>query len=128
MIDYTVMSADELRGEAQQYQHDNQSEGDPGYCEASNADWRYELVAPKALSDVFTTQQKAKEWLDAELDMDRSEQLGRDWSRLLTEQIEEPVTLLARNGRVYVWDGWHRIAAAIIKGESIKAIVGYPRA
>lgn len=52
---------------------------------------------------------------------------GRDgYGELLLEEIDQPVILVElSDGRFDIWDGWHRAAAAVIKGASgIRAIVG----
>lgn len=60
--------------------------------------------------------------------MDEDDGLNRDWRRLMVEPIREVVVLLMRNELAYVWDGWHRVVAAIATGRAVKAIVGRPHA
>jgi len=53
----------------------------------------------------------------------------RGYADLLLEQIEEEVILVElEDGRVDCWDGWHRLGAAIVKGDiGIPAVVGVPK-
>lgn len=48
---------------------------------------------------------------------------------LLTQDVHDPVCVVQHpDGRVDIWDGWHRVAATIVKGAStIKAVVGRRR-
>lgn len=84
-----------------------------------------ELVGPERFSD-FEGAAGAKAWLEREIEMDETECLHREWRALLSEEIREEVVVLDRGGRLYIWDGWHRVAASISRGIAVKAIVGRP--
>jgi hypothetical protein len=117
-----------LREEAQGYVHDNYTPGEDGFCNPKRASWQYaaEFELDK-LAHLMNDASEWKAWFDAELAMDRDDELHRDWGRLLVEPIEEEVVVLVRNGKGYIWDGWHRVAASIVSGrKTIKAIVGQP--
>lgn len=119
------ISACNLRDIAEAHQHDNQSEGDPGYCEAGAAEWALRTV-DAGLCVGFESPGEALEWLSEEIRMSNEEGLNRGWEALLVEEIREPVVLLERDGVLYVWDGWHRTAAARARGIRLPAIVGVP--
>lgn len=116
----------ELRRHAESVLGDNQSPGGPGWCRPSMARWTVELLSPEQLVNVFASPEEARQWLNSEIEMDRQDELHRDWHRLLVEDIREEVVLLIREGKAYIWDGWHRAAAAIATGRSLPAIVGRP--
>jgi hypothetical protein len=120
-------TAQQLREFADFYKYDNQEAGTPGYCEPKAADWTMELLPPAALTNIFANAEDARAWMDEEIKMDEEDKMNRGWSKLLVEDIREEVTLFIRDGKAYVWDGWHRTAAAIIKGVPVLAIVGRPK-
>jgi hypothetical protein len=117
-----------LREEAQGYAHDNYAPGEDGYCNPKQANWQYvDKFELEQLAHLMGDASEWKAWLDAELAMDRDDELHRDWDRLLVEPIEEEVVILVRDDKGYIWDGWHRVAASIVSGRTtIKAIVGQP--
>jgi hypothetical protein len=118
---------DELREIARAHLHDNHCYGDPGYCDPAKADWAFEVLEPAQLTNIFDSASRAREWLDDEIELDHADQLGRQWERLLYEEITEEVVIFVRDGLAYIWDGWHRCAAAIAKNVPLKAIVGRPK-
>jgi hypothetical protein len=115
----------DLRAIARLYQHDNHAPGDEGYCEASQATWSLEVVQPERFSN-FGGADGARAWLEGEIAMDEEEGLGREWRALVDEEIRDEVVLLGRRDKLYIWDGWHRVAASISRGIAVKAIVGRP--
>jgi hypothetical protein len=121
----TRISDCNLRDIAAGHQHDNQAEGDAGYCEAEAATWSLKTVdAARCVG--FESPAAALEWLSEEIRMSNEDGLERGWEALLVEEIREPVVLLERGEMLYVWDGWHRMAAARARGISLQAIVGVP--
>ncbi len=63
-------------------------------------------------------------WFEEELDI-KEEVYGssEEWSCLLEEDIVDPIVILEHDGLV-IWDGWHRSAAAVIRGKPISAVYG----
>lgn len=116
------------RNEASAWQHANYCEGDAGFCRAENADWHYDPVFDLSLlMHLFANEGGAKAWLDDEIKMDEEEELCRGYRAMLAEDIEEEVVILVRDGKGYIWDGWHRVAAALASGRAtLKAITGTP--
>lgn len=117
----------ELEQWAAGYQHDNHMPGDPGYCLASKADWTVQTLSPAHFNHIFGTPEAALTWLQAEIAMDKADEMHREWGKLLLEPIREEVFVLMRDNTAHIWDGFHRIAAAVATGQSIQAIVGHPR-
>jgi hypothetical protein len=114
-----------LETTAAMHQHDQNTEGEPGYCEASEADWRLQPDFPLCLLTHLNNDWIS--WFKDEVAWDESLGGVRQWKRLLTEDIQEEVIVFVRDDRAYLWDGCHRVAAAISSGkESIRAIVGEP--
>lgn len=117
----------ELEQWAAGYQHDNHSPGEPGYCLACEAQWTIEALSPSRFHHIFATPEAALAWLTAEISMDETDGLNRGWSKLLIEPIRDEVFVLVCDDTAHIWDGYHRVAAAVATGQSIQAIVGYPR-
>ncbi len=117
-------SPEGLREQAAYCRNDNQGPGQPGDCVPSEANWTLEELKPEQLTHVFASQAEAQAWIASEIEMDESDEMHREWRRLLTEDIREEVVVFIRKGDAHVWDGWHRIAASIARGISVKAIVG----
>lgn len=52
----------------------------------------------------------------------------RCWDELAEEEIQEPIIISIANGKIQIWDGWHRTGGSFAAGrEAIPAIVGTPR-
>lgn len=125
-VNEMVQTEETLRSWARCHVEDNYTRGDLGYCHPNAAAWSREENFPVAalvhLMEDWTT------WFQDELDMDRDDEMGRDWAALLTEDIRDEIFVLVRDGKGYIWDGWHRAAATIVSGrEFIPAIVGRPK-
>lgn len=97
--------------------------------DAEDADWDY---APEAGLDLFLSVMTREEWVAwfAEENRDAVEDGRYGYADLLLQDVKEPVVvLLGEDGKPDVWDGWHRIAACILKGApGIPLLLGRPRA
>ncbi len=103
-------------------------DGSPYFFDASAAEWRFELIEP-AMLGAFESTTQARSWIEAEIQMfqEDGQELRADFYRqMLAEGFTEPVTVgqIGVEGRL--WDGWHRTAIAIVRGELLPAIVGTP--
>ncbi|MBY3433290.1 hypothetical protein HFN89_03810 [Rhizobium laguerreae] len=86
--------------------------------------WRYDEAFPlERLYEVMSHSAWTK-WFQDELAM-KADEYGtdHDWRRLLAEEIEEPAVILDHQG-LLIWDGWHRCAASVIKGQAPKVVWG----
>jgi len=97
---------------------------------AKDQDWRVEEAYP--VERLFALMEGGRagwiDWFRTECQWARED--GRNgYADLLLEQIEEEVVLVElEDGRVDCWDGWHRLGAAIVKGDiGIPAVVGVPK-
>lgn len=105
---------------------DNEWPGSPGYCAPSKALWTIEMLRPGQLRNIFRNSSKAAAWLQAEIRMDIADEMHRGWAAMLAEPICEDVTIFIRDGRAYIWDGWHRTAASLATHRPLRALVGRP--
>jgi hypothetical protein len=121
---YRDDTPEELRGEAAGWLHANYIPGEPGYCWPNAAIWVYEPhydvtkllhLLPGQWLEWFRQEQ-----VDAAAD-------GRDgyYASMLDRPITEAIIVLERDGKGYIWDGWHRTGATITKRlATLRAIVG----
>jgi hypothetical protein len=85
--------------------------------------WAYDELFPVSRLLVIMSADEWRAWFDDELSM-CVETRGSDdeWRRLLTEDIEEEIILLDHDG-LDIWDGWHRAACMVIKGQEFAKVV-----
>ena len=110
---------------------DNHSAGDEGYHDPDQVNWGFSDIAPSRFLSLMSegTKEAWAEWFENECRMDEYDDLGQNWRELLTcsEDRLADVVVLKKGQCLYLWDGWHRMAAAIIRGlESLPAVVGFP--
>jgi len=105
------------------------AENGDGDFEPDEADWSCEATSPL---DPFLAVMSREEWVAWFLDEHRAAvEAGRPgYADLILQDIRDPVIYVAYpDGRVDVWDGWHRIGAAMLKGAgTLPALVGVPPA
>lgn len=110
---------------------DNYRPGDDGYHDPDQVNWGFADVAPSRFLELMPggSVEAWKAWFDNECRMDEYDELGQNWRELLTcsEDRLADIVVLKKDGCLYLWDGWHRMAAAIIRGlASLPAVVGFP--
>lgn len=124
-FDWASLSPADLRDEASMFRHDH-DDGSDCYFDADAADWQLQTIDPSAV-DAFDSQDAAKDWLRDEimgLRADGMEVRAAGYEQMIEDGIEDPVILGASNGRLALWEGWHRTAIAMVRGEQLLAIVG----
>lgn len=101
-------------------------DGSAFFCPASAAEWAEEDLNPFDVG-AFCSVQEASEWLEKEIGMLKDDGLDSHaemYQRMLQEGICDPV-IVSRLGTAYrLWDGYHRTAVALVRGERLPAIVG----
>jgi len=113
-----------LYSEAVAFQNAIYIPGEAGYHDAAMAQWhRHEDFSVASLRHLM---EDWNAWFLDEIQQSEQAETSR-YAGMLVEPIEEPVVVLMRDGKGYIWDGWHRVAAIIMSGrETIPAIVGKP--
>lgn len=98
-----------------------------GDFEIDDAEW---VVNPTDTTDRFFSIMTPEAWRDWLIEEHRhSLEAGRSgYAHLVLEDIHDPVVYVDYgDGRIDVWDGWHRIAATAVKGAAtIPSIRGVP--
>lgn len=122
---YLECTPEQLRAEAEGWRDAIYLPGELGYCYANAATWRYDPHYPVSkLLHLLPDQ-----WLE----WFRQEQVeaaddGREgyYDSMLARPISDAIIVLERDGKGYIWDGWHRTGAAVTKNlTTLRAIVGF---
>jgi hypothetical protein len=103
------------------------SENGNGDFDIDEAEWVVDAADATERFHAIMTPQAWREWLVAEHEGSLSSgQAG--YAHLVLEDILHPVIYVAyANGTLDCWDGWHRLAASIVKGASaVPSICGNP--
>lgn len=119
---YRAMTPEDLAEYARVY-----GDNDEGDIPQSEIQWQYEpeFDASRLLS--IMSSEEWKDWIRDEIEMATVELEDPDrWGQLLEQDIREPVVFFDHpDGKLHIWDGWHRSASTIAKGEkTIKVVYG----
>ncbi len=120
--DFGGMTQDELAEYARVY-----GDNDDGSVPLSEISWRYIPDFDVSRLLCIMTEDQWKEWIEDEIQMATEEFNDPDrWGQLLVQDIFEPVVFFDHpDGTLRIWDGWHRSASTVAKGEkTMKAIYG----
>lgn len=121
----------ELREIASLYS-DQYRPGEPGYCPANKAKWTEVADYPldNLLCEELPSKQEWVGWLNDEIDMfvsDGMDEVAQMYRDMINGDIDNPVIVLERHGKAFIWDGNHRVGASFAGNKTtIKAIVGQP--
>lgn len=121
---YLTCTPEQLRAEADGWLDANYVPGEPGYCHPNAATWTYEphYDVSKLL---HLLPDQWPEWFRQE-QADAADD-GREgyYNSMLDRPITEAIIVLERDGKGYIWDGWHRTGATVTRNlTGLRAIVG----
>ncbi|MDW1583262.1 hypothetical protein R7Q39_19585 [Vibrio sp. 947] len=96
---------------------ENVCKGDPGYIEPGNGTFNMQSDYPvERLIHLMDSLEEWKVWYNDEV-KDLSDIRGEDYFEdMLKNPIRDPVYISEIDGKAYIWDGWHRVAASIKAG------------
>lgn len=121
--DLSARTAEELRGLARSWEGTSVAEP----ARSADNDWEWDPGCPlEPFVALWGTRGDVEAWFVGECRDSQAD--GRDghWD-LLVQDVREEVYVQFVDGEPQVWDGWHRIAASILKGATtIAAVVGRP--
>lgn len=116
-----IMSQKEMQDFANIYRSDN-DQGTYAWFDASLANWSEGFLSPKDFEHVFD-QESATKWLDREIEIFIEDgRCPRDYVYLKSNPALNPVIVVFYEGKAVIWDGYHRIAAAVHRNMPIYAI------
>lgn len=105
---------------------ENICENDEGYIVPETSNWSLIIAHPtNVLIPIMGSIKEYKEWFKNEV-KDLSDIRGLEYfDDMIDNDIRDPIILSYVNGKFFVWDGWHRLSAAIISGQkTIPVILG----
>lgn len=111
---------------------DQYSPGEAGYCDPRKARWEEVEHYPieQLLCEELPSREEWEEWFRSEINLfveDGMDEIADMYRDMITQDIEEAIIVLERDGKAYIWDGNHRVGAAFSSGKTtIRAIVGRP--
>ena len=118
---FKVPASSEWVREAHLYQGMVYRFGESGFAVANELEW-FE-VSNYPISRLIDATDK--NWLDAECQMWADEGYPQRYNDIISQDIVDPIIVYDDGNNGYTWDGFHRIAATIVKGKTtIKAVVG----
>ncbi|HID9922351.1 TPA: hypothetical protein ACXI4C_004398 [Pseudomonas aeruginosa] len=124
--EWSKLPEDELRSEASGHQHDN-DDGSASYFCASSASWRYGLVDAAGL-EAFASKAVALDWIRKEIATFRDDGNARAelYESMLSGGVDDPIIIGTTLDASGIWDGFHRVAISMVRGEPVPAIIGVP--
>lgn len=121
------MTQEQMQSEANIYRHDN-DEGTHAWFDATEALWTEGYLSPVAFHHIFKPSEAGK-WLDNEIALlEEDGRCAKSYREIRKGDAKNPVVVVFDNGRAIVWDGFHRIAAAVARNEPVYAIYTAPPA
>lgn len=126
-INWSILSAEILCKEAAQYRHDHDN-GSACFFDADRAHWHLQHIDPASLG-AFSSAATADHWLQSEIALLRAEGDGRAvvYEDMLLNGFTDPIVVGMALQDSAIWDGYHRTAISMIRGEQLLAIVGVLR-
>lgn len=122
---------DWLEDQARMVQFDNVNSGEEGHHPPEDTEWRYATVPLSKFVHVLGEVSEWKEWYQNEIDMhdeDGNDGVASFYRDLIKNPIDEYPIVLHKNGKFHIWDGYHRVGAAFVRGDDrIKVILGEPK-
>lgn len=117
---FNEMTEEELAEYARVY-GDNDDESVP----RSEISWVYDPDFDVSRLLSIMSAEEWKTWIEDEIQMATEEYDDPDrWGQLLEQDIIEPTVFFDHpDGTLRIWDGWHRSASTVVKGEKTMKVV-----
>ncbi|WP_415912577.1 ParB N-terminal domain-containing protein [Neptuniibacter sp. QD37_11] len=105
---------------------DNLYPGDEGFIDPVSSEWTHNPeFSVDELIGLMDSKEQWEAWLEREIEDYQDIRGLAYYHDLKCNPIRNPIILSYVNGKYYIWDGWHRVAAAIAGGrETIPAYIG----
>ena len=119
-----TMTQEQMQQEANIYRFDN-DEGTKAWFDATDATWTEGHLSQSSFHHIFK-QHEAGPWLENEIRMlEEDGRCTQSYEEIRQGKTSNPVVVVFHEGRFVVWDGFHRIAGAIARKESVYAIFAH---
>jgi hypothetical protein len=121
----TLYTKEEMIQAAKYCIGENIDEDSEGFIEPSLADWfLVKNYNSKYFMSLMGSVESWKEWLEDEIESLKDIRGQAYFDDLMDNPIREPILITIVDNTPYVWDGWHRLASAIVMGKGLPVIVG----
>ena len=121
------MTQDEMIASAEYCRTDNDDDSE-FFFPPSQGVWSEEVLSTSVFQYLWSTPEQAKAYLEKEIVGRVNDELPHaDFVDMLKHGVNESVVVTCIGEEYRVWDGYHRIATAIARGERVRAIVGRPK-
>jgi hypothetical protein len=124
-ISWSTLSSDQLKAEAASYLEDH-NDGSTAFFDPDQGLWRLESIDPLKLS-AFDSRKAADAWIREEIQAFylMGDSRGQMYQTMIESGFNDPVIVGVSHEGAKLWDGYHRTAIAMVRGEKIPSIVGY---
>lgn len=124
-ISWSTLSSDQLKAEAASYLEDH-NDGSAAFFDPDQGLWRLESIDPLKLS-AFDSREAAEAWIKEEIQAFNlmGDSRGKMYQTMIESGFIDPVIVGASHEGAKLWDGYHRTAIAMVRGEKLPSIVGY---
>ncbi len=118
---YSLQQCREL---ADSLRYDNICEGDDGFIEPLTAQWVFDdSYDPALFLTLMGESHEWKAWMDEEIETLTDIRGAAYFEDLANNPIREPIVITLIGSTPYIWDGWHRIAAAIVNNKGTLPVI-----
>lgn len=124
-LNWTALSSEQLAVEASLHVDDH-NDGGLAFFDIYLAAWTLVLINPETLN-IFKNVEDATNWIHDEINFLKADgNIGRakTYEDMLENGISDPVIVGKRTGVLALWDGFHRVAIAMVRKEPILTILG----
>lgn len=122
---YKLLSHEQLVELATSHRQDH-DDSSTSFFEPEAGVWRIEDLDPLTLG-AFPSISAAKTWIAEEIAYfaESGDQRAATYQAMLEHGVEDPVIAGVSHDGAKLWDGYHRAAIAMVRGESLTSVVGY---
>ena len=116
------LSQQQMRDFCTRYSKDN-NDGTSAFFDPNDVEWVEGVLSSDYFLSIFSTRDRALKYLLDEINIRKNDGLPyADYEYLINNQEENPIVFVINNGKPVLWDGFHRVAAAIYRGDTIYSI------
>jgi hypothetical protein len=123
--DWASLSAEQLQAYAAEHFEDH-NDGSSSFFKPEQGLWKLESIDPLQIH-AFESRESACAWILEEIEFFNSirNPRGQMYQTMIEKGISEPVIVGVAHAGAKLWDGYHRAAIAMVRGEPLRSVVGY---
>lgn len=124
-LNWTALTPEQLAMEASLHADDH-NDGSMAFFDPNLATWSLVSIHPETLN-VFKSIDEAASWIKDEINFLKADGVmgrAKSYEDMITNGIQDPVIVGKRLNDLALWDGFHRVAIAMIRKEPVLTILG----